>query len=669
MTETQNTYQTPSDLKLIANTIRGLSMDAVQKAHSGHPGLPLGMADVMAVLFSRFLRFNPGNPDWFNRDRFVLSGGHGSMLLYSLLHLYGYDLSLEDIRHFRQWKSKTPGHPEYRDAPGVETTTGPLGQGLGNAVGMAIAEKHLAARWNKEGYEIVDHYTYVEVGDGDLEEGISHEVCSLAGHLGLNKLIALYDSNQITIDGKTDLSYSEDTKQRFLSYGWEVLHANGHDYEAIETAITTARSSKDKPVLIIFDTIIGYGSPNRAGTSKAHGEPLGEEEVLLTKQALGIPPEAFYVPDALHPLKTYSSDRGRQLEATWNETLHHFIQDHPEEAPPLQSLLNKEAIPEDIMSGFPGFEAGKSLATRAASGKIIAYLAEHVAGLIGGSADLTPSNKTLAPGMTAFDRSHPEGQYIHYGVREFGMGAIMNGLRLHSGLLPYGGTFFVFSDYMRAAMRMAALMRLRVTYVLTHDSIGLGEDGPTHQPVEHLTSLRAMPGMRVIRPMDANETIYAWQAALTASEGPTCLVLTRQGVPAISRQGLGPAEDLLKGGYVLESDEHPEIILMASGSEVHLTIEAKQKLNALGKKVRIVSMPCFELFDRQDASYREQVLPADIPHRIAIEAGATMSWYKYVGLQGKVIGLDRFGASAPFKTLYNRFGITAEAIVRAALEG
>jgi len=655
-------------LQLIANTIRGLSMDAVQKAKSGHPGMPMGMADVMSVLWGKFLRFSPNNPNWLNRDRFILSGGHGSMLHYSLLHLFGYDMTLEDIKSFRQWGSRTPGHPEYRHTPGIETTTGPLGQGLGNAIGMAIAERHLSARFNKPGLSIIDHHTYVEVGDGDLEEGISHEVCSLAGHLKLNKLIVLYDSNHITIDGDTTLSYTEDVKSRFLAYHWEVILADGHDYAQIESALRKAQNSKDKPVLIIFKTIIGYGSPNRAGTSKAHGEPLGEEEVRLSKQKLGIPEIPFYVPDELDDLAQQFHTLGKELEEAWQKSLTKYKERYPQLYNTLIACTSKANSPSGIFKNFEPFTSGKPLATRAASGRVLDQIAAEYPCLIGGSADLTPSNKTLVSNMGILSADNPSGQYIYYGVREFGMGAIMNGLRLHSGLQPYGGTFFVFSDYMRATIRMAALMKLRIVYVLTHDSIGLGEDGPTHQPIEHLSSLRAMPGIKVIRPMDGAETLHAWRVALTGKEEPTCLVLTRQGLPAIERDTtMGQANDLEKGGYILATDEAPEIIILSSGSEVHIALEAKQALNELNLSVRVISMPCMELFDRQDEAYRESVLPRHITKRIAIEAAAPMSWYKYTGLEGKVIGLKDFGASAPFETLYSHFGITKEALIDAAL--
>lgn len=660
----QETLPVVSDrlLRAVANTIRGLSMDAVQKANSGHPGLPMGMADVAAVLWSEFLQFNPANPRWFNRDRFVLSGGHGSMLLYSLLFLYGYDLSLDDLKNFRQWHSKTPGHPEYLDTPGVETTTGPLGQGIGNAVGMALAEASLAARYNSPELKLIDHYTYVMAGDGDLEEGISHEVCSFAGHQQLGKLILLYDDNNITIDGETTLSFTEDVLKRYEAYGWQVQHIDGHDYDAIRKAIKAAQDEKNKPSIIACKTIIGYGSPNKAGTHEVHGAPLGEKEVQLAKENLGLPAnQTFYLPEeVLHFTRTYV-DRGRELEMQWQERL---LMAPNKEA--FKNCLIEKITTEAL--DIPPFEPGQSMATRAASGKVLDYLAPRIPALMGGSADLTPSNKTFPKGETAFSPNNRTGRYIHYGVREHGMAAIMNGLSLHGGVIPYGGTFFVFTDYMRPSMRLAALMGIRAIYVLTHDSIGLGEDGPTHQPIEHLASLRCMPNMSLIRPMDAAETAEAWKLALQRQEGPTCLVLTRQKVPEYDREALGfaPATELAKGGYVLTEDEGYDLIFIATGSEVSVAVEAKKMLNDKGKKVRIVAMPSTDLFDAQDPVYRESILPKGKPLRIAIEAGATQSWYKYVGDSGKIIGLDHFGASAPYGKLYNAFGITAEHLVEMA---
>ncbi len=652
------------NLKIIANTVRGLSIDAIQKAGSGHPGLPMGMADVGSVLFSEFLKFNPKNPHWFNRDRFVLSGGHGSMLLYSLLHLFGYDLSLEDIKHFRQWKSKTPGHPELQDTPGVETTTGPLGQGVANAVGLALAASILAAKYNKKGHKIVNHHIYTMLGDGDLEEGISHEACSFAGHNKLGNLIALYDSNHITIDGKTGLSFSEDIKLRFKSYGWQVQKIDGHNYDEIRKAIRKAKKSK-KPSLIICKTIIGFGSPNKQGTSAVHGSPLGVEEIKLTKNKLGLPQEDFFIPEVIEIFRQKALAKGAHKEGKWKQKQARYQKKYPELFKEFDALIHKR-LPE---LSIPFFDFEKPLATRSASGKILDYLAPKIPALVGGSADLSPSNNTFAQSLTSYSQKNRKGRYIHYGVREFAMGAIMNGMALHSGLIPYGGTFFVFSDYMRNAIRMAALMELQTIYVLTHDSIGLGEDGPTHQPIEHLTSLRAIPNLVTFRPMDANEARTGWRIALERKNGPTALILTRQALPVIDRKkkGITDCQAADRGGYVLTEDKDFEYILIASGSEVEIALQAKDLLNKKGKKVRVVSMPSTGLFDAQSGKFKENVLPASVTKRVAVEAGATLSWYKYVGLQGKIIGLDRFGASAPIQTLYKELGITVERVVEAAL--
>ena len=652
--------------KIIANTIRGLSVDGVAAANSGHPGMPLGMADVCAVLWSEHMNFNPKNPKWLNRDRFILSAGHGSMLIYSLLHLYGYDLSMDDLKAFRQWGSKTPGHPENFVTVGVETTTGPLGQGVANAVGFALAEASLAARYNREGSEIIDHYTYVVAGDGCLQEGISHEACSFAGHNKLGKLIMLYDSNNITIDGPTHISFTEDTRKRFEAYGWQVLEIDGHDYDQINTAIAEAKKEKSKPSIIICKTIIGFGSPNRAGTSKAHGEPFPAEEIELMKEKLGLPKDkSFFVPDEISDLRAKTQEKGESLENKWNELWENYKNKNQEAAKELENSIKGEISKEAL--DIPQFGSEKAIATRSASGTVLNHIAKYIPQLMGGSADLTPSNNTLPAGEESFSPENPKGRYIRYGVREHGMAAIMNGMALHGGVLPYSGTFFVFSDYMRPAMRMSALMEQQVVYVLTHDSIGLGEDGPTHQPEAHLWAYRMIPNMTVIRPMDANETAEAWKSALKNKKGPTCLVLTRQNLPVYDRAGLGWAksEEAQKGGYVLCEDEDFESIIIATGSEVELAVEAKAKLNEQGVKVRIVSMPSTNIFDEQPQEYKESVLPKNILKRVAVEAGVTLGWYKYVGLEGRVIGLDRFGASAPYKTLYKEFGITTDAIVEA----
>ena len=652
--------------KIIANTIRGLSVDGVAAANSGHPGMPLGMADVCAVLWSEHMNFNPKNPKWLNRDRFILSAGHGSMLIYSLLHLYGYDLSMDDLKAFRQWGSKTPGHPENFVTAGVETTTGPLGQGVANAVGFALAEASLAARYNREGSEIIDHYTYVVAGDGCLQEGISHEACSFAGHNKLGKLIMLYDSNNITIDGPTHISFTEDTRKRFEAYGWQVLEIDGHDYNQINAAIAEAKKEKSKPSIIICKTIIGFGSPNRAGTSKAHGEPFPAEEIELMKEKLGLPKDkSFFVPNEISDLRAKTQEKGENLENKWNELWENYKNKNQEAAKELENSIKGEISKEAL--DIPQFGSEKAIATRSASGTVLNHIAKYIPQLMGGSADLTPSNNTLPAGEESFSPENPKGRYIRYGVREHGMAAIMNGMALHGGVLPYSGTFFVFSDYMRPAMRMSALMEQQVVYVLTHDSIGLGEDGPTHQPEAHLWAYRIIPNMTVIRPMDANETAEAWKSALKNKKGPTCLVLTRQGLPVYDRAGLGwtKSEEAQKGGYVLCEDKDFEAIIIATGSEVELAVEAKVKLNEQGVKVRIVSMPSTNIFDEQPQEYKDFVLPKNILKRVAVEAGVTLGWYKYVGLEGQVIGLDRFGASAPYKTLYKEFGITTDAIVEA----
>ena len=652
--------------KIIANTIRGLSVDGVAAANSGHPGMPLGMADVCAVLWSEHMNFNPKNPKWLNRDRFILSAGHGSMLIYSLLHLYGYDLSMDDLKAFRQWGSKTPGHPENFVTAGVETTTGPLGQGVANAVGFALAEASLAARYNREGSEIIDHYTYVVAGDGCLQEGISHEACSFAGHNKLGKLIMLYDSNNITIDGPTHISFTEDTRKRFEAYGWQVLEIDGHDYDQINAAIAEAKKEKSKPSIIICKTIIGFGSPNRAGTSKAHGEPFPAEEIELMKEKLGLPKDkSFFIPNEISDLRAKTQEKGENLENKWNELWENYKNKNQEAAKELENSIKGEISKEAL--DIPQFGSEKAIATRSASGTVLNHIAKYIPQLMGGSADLTPSNNTLPAGEESFSPENPKGRYIRYGVREHGMAAIMNGMALHGGVLPYSGTFFVFSDYMRPAMRMSALMEQQVVYVLTHDSIGLGEDGPTHQPEAHLWAYRTIPNMTVIRPMDANETAEAWKSALKNKKGPTCLVLTRQNLPVYDRAGLGWAksEEAQKGGYVLCEDKDFEAIIIATGSEVELAVEAKTKLNEQGVKVRIVSMPSTNIFDKQPQEYKESVLPKNILKRVAVEAGVTLGWYKYVGLEGRVIGLDRFGASAPYKTLYKEFGITTDAIVEA----
>ena len=654
--------------KECANAIRALSMDAVQKAKSGHPGAPMGMADIAEVLWRDHLVHNPGNTNWFNRDRFILSNGHGSMLIYSLLHLTGYELSIEEIENFRQLHSKTPGHPEYGYTPGVETTTGPLGQGLANAVGMAIVEKTLAAQFNRDGHEIIDHYTYVFAGDGCLMEGISHEVCSLAGTLKLGKLIVIYDDNGISIDGEIDQWFSDDTSKRFEAYGWQVLAADGHDPDAVSSAIEQAKSNPDQPTLISCKTIIGFGSPNKQGTSATHGAPLGEDEVAAVREALSWPHTPFVVPEEIKTAWD-CTEKGFAAESAWKEKLVVYEEEHPELALELVRRIKGE---------LPGYFAEKAdeyirecqqtednIASRKASQNSIEAFAALLPELIGGSADLTGSNLTLWSGSSPITEQ-ADGNYIYYGVREFGMTAIASGIALHGGFIPYTATFLIFMEYARNAARMAALMKQRSILVYTHDSIGQGEDGPTHQPIEQLTALRVTPNMSVWRPCDNVETAVAWKAALERGDGPTALVFSRQGIPHQART-TEQLEAISKGAYVLEDCAgDPEIILIATGSEVNICREATQKLQADGVAARLVSMPSADAFDAQDAEYKEQVLPAAVGKRLAVEAGATGYWSRYVGLEGKVIGMDRFGESAPGGVLMEHFGFTADNVVAVA---
>ena len=654
--------------ELCINTIRFLSVDAVQQANSGHPGMPMGAAPMAYVLWTKFLRHSPRNPGWPDRDRFVLSAGHGSMLIYSLLHLSGYDLSLDDLKNFRQWGSKTPGHPEYGDTPGVETTTGPLGQGLATGVGMAIAERHLAATFNKSDQDIVNHYTYGIVSDGDLMEGISHEAASLAGHLKLGKLIYLYDDNHISIEGKTDIAFTENRLQRFEAYGWHVMQVDdGNDLKAIENALNEAQNETDRPSLIAVKTSIGFGSPNRQDTAKAHGEPLGDEERKLTKENLGWPLEpTFHVPeDALNHFRK-TVDKGLELEKQWTDSFKNYLGLYPDMGQMFEKQLKGE-LPQGWDKDIPVFPTDpKGKATRVISGLVLNAIAKNVPALMGGSADLAPSNKTQIDNENSFQSGSYDQRNIHFGVREFGMTAVLNGMALHGGFIPYGGTFLIFSDYMRPAIRLAALMKQHAIYVLTHDSIGLGEDGPTHQPIEHLASLRSMPNLTVLRPSDANETAESWKFAVKNNRGPTVLALTRQSLPTLDRTTLGPAELLHRGAYVLkEVDGTPDALILASGSEVILALEAAETLALDGVVASVVSTPSWELFDDQPQEYKDSVLPENVKVRVAIEAGATQGWHKYVGMNGKVIGLDHFGASAPIKDLFTNFGITAEAVVHA----
>jgi transketolase len=657
---------------LCINTIRMLSAECVEKANSGHPGMPMGAAAMSYVLWTKFLKHNPRHPAWFNRDRFVLSAGHGSMLLYSLLHLTGYDLPLSELLNFRQWGSKTPGHPEYGLTPGVETTTGPLGQGFANGVGMAMAEHFLAATFNRPGYEIVDHFTYAIVSDGDLMEGISQEAASLAGHLGLGKLIYLYDDNHISIEGSTDLAFTEKRTARFEAYGWHVQQVeDGNDLEAIEKAVTAAQKEVRKPSFIAVRTHIGYGSPNKQDKASAHGEPLGEEELKLTKKKLGWPLEpAFFVPDEALKAFRAALEQGKAEEARWVAVFDGYRKAYPDQAKELDHWM-KGDLPEGWEKDIPGFPADpKGSATRAASGNILNALAKRIKNLVGGSADLAPSTKTLIKDEGDFESEHFGQRNLHFGVREHAMGGILNGMALHGGLIPYGGTFLIFSDYMRPAIRLAALMHLKVIYVFTHDSIGLGEDGPTHQPVEQLAALRAIPNLTVIRPCDASETAEAWRLALNHRNGPVALVLTRQSVPVLDRSVFAPAAGLQLGAYVLADSPkgNPDLLLIASGSEVHIAIQAAVMLEQKGISSRLVSMPSWELFDEQPESYRRQVFPPEIKARIGVEAGRSQYWWRYVGERGDVVGIDHFGASAPYKILYEKFGLTADRVVEKALK-
>ena len=654
---------------LCINTIRALSMDAVQKANSGHPGAPMGLAPAAYVLWTRVMNHNPVNPGWLDRDRFVLSAGHASMLLYSLLHLSGYAVSLDDIKNFRQWNSKTPGHPEFGHTPGVETTTGPLGQGFANAVGMAMAERHLAARFNTPGHEIVDHYTYMICGDGDMMEGISSEAASLAGHLGLGRLICIYDDNKISIEGSTEITFTEDVALRFKAYHWHILNVDdGNDIDAIYNAIQAAKAQTGRPSLIVLRTHIAYGSPNKQDTADAHGAPLGEEEVRLAKKSLGLPEDTlFYIPDTVRHHFKQCVETGKDAEAVWQEKFQDYNKKYPDMA--------KQWV--DAMSGFlttgwdediPEFSASNGpIATRAASGKVLNAIAARLPTLIGGSADLAPSNKTLLASSHEFQKDAYDGRNIRFGVREHAMGGIMSGMFLHNGLRPYGGTFLVFADYLRPALRVASIMNIPVIYVFTHDSIAVGEDGPTHQPVEHLVGLRAIPGLTVIRPADASETAQAWRQALQITNGPIALILSRQKLPVLTSNAV--KDGLTKGAYVLaDCDGKPDIILIGTGSEVHIILEAKARLLEKGVAARVVSMPSWELFEKTSQKYKDRVLLPDVQTRLAVEAGSEMGWCRYVGTQGAVIGINSFGASAPGGVVMEKYGFTSEHVVQKALE-
>lgn len=651
------------------NTIRLLAVDAIQKANSGHPGMPMALAPIAYTLYLKIMKHNPDNPKWLNRDRFILSGGHGSMLLYSILHLSGYNLSLEELKNFRQWGSLTPGHPELGKTEGVETTTGPLGQGFTNAVGMAVAQMHLASKFNKNNYNIFDHYIYVELGDGDLMEGISHEAASFAGHNKLGRLIVFYDDNKITIDGSTDLSNSDNVQKRFEAYNWHVQHIDDvNDLEAIENAVETAKKVTDKPSIIITKSIIGFGSPNKQGTANIHGAPLGEEEIVLTKKNLGFPEnEKFYVSSEVYEHFAPIKVKGNKYETEWNELFEKYAKEYPKETELLNKIMEGE-IGEAWLNKLPKFENyGESMATRKASGMVLNAIVSELPALFGGSADLTPSNNTDLKGYADFNPVTPDGRYVRYGIREHAMAAIMNGISIYGGIIPYGGTFLVFSDYLRPSLRLASISEINPIFVFTHDSIGVGEDGPTHQPVEHFAALRSIPGVILIRPSDANETAQAWKFAIEHKESPVALALTRQNLKIVDRTKYGSAEGLSKGAYILkDSSKEPELIIMASGSEVDLALQSAAQLENEGIPVRVVSFPSWEIFDMQSDEYKSTILPNSVRARISIEAGVSLGWSKYVGLDGESIAIDKYGASGPQNILFEKYGFTVENVVEKA---
>ena len=653
--------------QLAINTIRTLSIDAIEKANSGHPGLPMGAAPMAYTLWTKQMHHNPSNPQWFNRDRFVLSAGHGSMLLYSLLHLGGYDLPMEEIKNFRQWGSLTPGHPEYRHTDGVEATTGPLGQGIGMAVGMAMAEKHLAAKYNKPGFDVVDHHTYALCGDGDLMEGVAAEAISLAGHLQLNKLVILYDSNDISLDGDLDMSFTENIQKRFESYGWNYIRVeDGNNIGLVNKAIEDAKGNAGGPTMIEVKTVIGYGSPNKSGKSDSHGSPLGEDEMKLTKEYYKWTfEEDFHVPDGVYEtFKEAANKLGVQKEQEWNELYKKYEAKHADLASELQDAIERK-LPANFESSLPTYEVGTSLATRAASGDAINAIAEIVPALFGGSADLAGSNNTTIKGSEAFLPSDYSGRNIWFGVREFAMGTALNGMALHGGLHVFGGTFFVFSDYVRPAIRLSALMGVPVTYVFTHDSVAVGEDGPTHEPVEQLASLRAIPALSVIRPADANETAAAWSLAVSSERTPTALVLSRQNLPVLPNTAELAMEGVSKGAYVVSpaTKDQADAILLATGSEVSLAVASQEKLKAEGIDVSVVSMPSWDLFEKQDDAYKQSVLPKDVKKRLGIEMGVSLGWHKYVGDEGAILAIDTFGASAPGNIVIEKYGFTEENVI------
>ena len=655
--------------QLSINTIRTLVIDAVQKANSGHPGMPLGMAPIAYALYYKTMKHNPANPNWLNRDRFVLSAGHGSMLLYSILHLSGYKVSMDDLKNFRQWNSITPGHPELGHTAGVETTTGPLGQGFATAIGMAIARDYLAALFNKDDIKIIDHVIFGICSDGDLMEGVSHEAASLAGHLKLGKLVFFYDDNKITIDGKTDISYSDDVQKRFESYGWLVLTIlDVNDSDQVDRAIKLCRSSCDKPTLIITKTHIGYGSPNKQDKSSSHGAPLGEEEVKLTKRNLGMAEDkTFFVPMEVYSHFKGIAECGQEAEDMWNEKVDEYKRKYPKDYALFESVMNYE-FDKEWLNHLPKFEDySEKIATRVASGKVLNAAAIDIPTLVGGSADLNESNMTHIKSSTSFSAEERKGKNIHFGIREHAMGSVLNGMAIYGGLVPFGATFLIFSDYMRPAIRLAALMRQKVIYVFTHDSIGLGEDGPTHQPIEQIASLRAIPNLVVIRPADANETVEAWKYAINHTGGPVALILTRQKLPILDQNKYGSAKGLQYGAYIVkDSVAKPDLLLIATGSEVSLSLKASEQLEAEGKNVRVISFPSWEIFEQQSDEYKNQILPTEIKTRVSVEMGIGMGWQKYIGDSGEVMSIEIFGASAPDNILYEKYGFTVENVIVAA---
>ncbi len=655
--------------QLSINTIRTLAIDAVQKANSGHPGMPLGMAPIAYALYYKTMKHNPANPKWLNRDRFVLSAGHGSMLLYSILHLSGYNVSLDDLKNFRQWGSITPGHPELGHTPGVETTTGPLGQGFATAVGMAIARDYLGALFNKDDIKIIDHGIWGICSDGDLMEGISHEAASLAGHLKLGKFVFFYDDNHITIDGNTSITYSDDVAKRFESYGWLVLTIlDVNDSDQVDRAIKLCRNGCDKPTLIITKTHIGFGSPNKQDKSSAHGAPLGEEEVKLTKRNLGMPEDkTFYVPDEVYSHFKGIVECGQEAEDLWNEKVEEYKIKYPKEYALFESVMNYN-FNHDWLNHLPKFDnLSEKIATRVASGKVLNAAAIDIPTLIGGSADLNESNMTHIKSSTSFSAEDRKGKNIHFGIREHAMGAILNGMAIYGGIIPFGATFLIFSDYMRPAIRLAALMKQKVIYIFTHDSIGLGEDGPTHQPIEHIASLRSIPNLVVIRPADANETVEAWKYAINYRGGPVAIILTRQKLPILDQNKYGSAKGLQRGAYVVkDSKQKPDLILIATGSEVSLSLNAAEQLEAEGKNIRVISFPSWEIFEQQSDEYKNQIFPAKVKARVSVEMGVAMGWQKYIGDSGEAISIETFGASAPDSVLYEKYGFTVESVVATA---